>query len=86
MGSGENGKFTFLDMIAIISFLVGLENLDMNITQEDMDEESKRLTANLNQAVSDIHDHLAIQDMKLNIILEKLEGIENAGILQRQTE
>ena len=38
LGSGDYGEFTFLDYITLVSFFIGLENLDLNITQEDMDK------------------------------------------------
>ena len=35
LGSGENGEFTFLDILAILSFIIGAMNLDENLTQGD---------------------------------------------------
>ena len=65
-GSGENGELTFLDLIAIVSFLVGLENLELNITQEDMDKQTADLDAHVNEqiqkALAEIHSHLEEQD------------------------
>ena len=75
IGNGENGQLTFLDLISILSFWIGVENLDMNITQEDMQENSNRLDARLRKEVEDIHSHLSIQDAKLNHIVDMLEGL-----------
>lgn len=72
LGTGANGEFTFLDTIAIVSFLIGLENLDMNITEADVQREAKKLDERLHEAVKDIHSHLSVQDAKLNIIMEAL--------------
>ena len=44
LGSGESGEFTFLDMLSIASFLVGVENLDMNLTQDDKQDFMLRIT------------------------------------------
>lgn len=76
MGSGEYGEFTFLDTIALISFFIGLENLDMNISQKDLQRESNRLDTELNKAMIDIHSHLDSQDSKINIILDYLKEME----------
>lgn len=82
LGSGENGEFTFLDLISIISFVVGMQNLDMNITQEDMAQTAEKLDMGLHNSVEDIHRHLAVQDEKLNIILKILK--ENGGVINDQ--
>ena len=78
LGSGECGEFTFLDYLAIASFLIGLENLELNITQEDMDAQTADLDARVNskieKALADIHFHLQLQDDKLNDLLKRLEG------------
>jgi hypothetical protein len=79
LGSGENGEFTFLDIISIVSFVVGLENFDMNVSQEDMDKTARQLDNDLSMAVDDIHGHLKVQDEKLNMILEMLNNLLNAG-------
>lgn len=75
-GSGDRGEFTFLDCIAIISFLVGLENLDLNITQEDMDKQTadldKRVNDKIQNAIAEIHAHLELQDYKIDKMMEAL--------------
>lgn len=37
LGSGNNGEFTFIDILSMVSFCVALQNLDLNIAQEDLD-------------------------------------------------
>lgn len=73
IGSGDNGEITFLDAIAIISFCVGLQNLDLNIAQEDLDNQTQELDARLHAVVDDIHGHLQAQDAKIDRILEVLD-------------
>lgn len=72
IGSGDNGEFTFLDILGIMSFLIGVQNLDYNITQEDMDNTTRKLDNALKKEVDEIHRHLQEQDEKINKILEVL--------------
>ena len=69
IGSASDGSLTYLDIIALLSFLVGLENLDLNIAQEDLDRQTKELDARLREQIKDIHNHLQKQDEKLDRIL-----------------
>ena len=81
LGSGNNGEFTFIDIIALIGFVVGLENLDLNITQDDFQkataELDKHVNDGINQVLSEIHSHLKTQDRRLNDIIKELEAIRN---------
>lgn len=70
LGSGADGEWTFLDTLSIISFCVGLQNLDLNISQENLDSQTKELDAKLREVVDDIHQHLKDQDEKIDKILE----------------
>lgn len=67
-------KYNLLDTITIISFLVGLQNLDLNITQEDVQNVASQMDTRLESLVNDIHEHLAVQDVKLSTILDRLEA------------
>lgn len=73
LGSGVNGEFTFLDIISIISFCVGLQNLDINLAQEDLDNQTQELDRRLREVVDDIHEHLQKQDKLLE---ELINGIK----------
>ena len=73
LGSGNNGEWTFLDIITLIGFCVGLQNLDLNISQENLDNQTQELDASLRKVVDDIHQHLARQDEKIDRILEDIE-------------
>lgn len=59
-------EFDIMDMLNILSFYVGIKNLDENLTQNDA-------TSIIENAVEDIHNHLQEQDEKLNFILEALK-------------
>ena len=61
----ERQQFTVMDVLNIISFYIGLKNLDLNFTQ---DKAGKMLDI----AVNDIHAHLKDQDEKLALIMQKL--------------
>ena len=74
LGSGEYGEFTFLDCIAIVSFLIGLANLDENLTQGDKQDLQKDLGDKADALLKEIHAHLQSQDEKLEKILKRLEG------------
>ena len=69
----RDGELTFIDLLSIISFCVGLQNLDLNLAQEDLDRQTQELDSRLRTVVDDIHGHLSVQDTKLNLILNKLE-------------
>ena len=62
----NNGEFTFIDIVALVSFMVSLENLDENITQND-------LAGQLHRVVDEIHTHLEEQDKKIDEILEVIK-------------
>lgn len=77
LGSGPNGELTFMDIISLISYQIGVENLHMNVTQEDMAHVAADIDEKMARAIEDIHRHLAVQDSKLNIIMEVLKNEEN---------
>lgn len=61
----ENAQFTIMDVLNILSFIIGIKNLNENLSQNTAGDL-------LSAAVNEIHDHLSEQDHKLNIIMEKL--------------
>lgn len=83
IGSAENGALTFLDIIAILSFLIGLENLDLNLAQEDLDNQTQELDRRLREVVDNIHLHLQEQDKKLDLILEVISNDKNKEVSGR---
>lgn len=83
MGSGENGQLTFLDFITLISFWVGLINLEENMTQGDKQDLMKRFDEQTKVVLGQIHTHLKEQDTKIDHILTLLEGGDN-GVLQKR--
>ena len=73
-------QLDFLDIISLMSFCIALQNLDLNISAEDIANSSaeieKAVNDRLEQALADIHGHLSVQDTKLTIILNKLEEMQ----------
>ena len=80
LGSGDNGEFTFLDIISIISFCVGLQNLDLNITEQDINNQTQELDRRLKEVVDDIHRHLQAQDDKIDAILSEVQHDKDKDI------
>lgn len=78
LGSGDSGEFTFLDIISLMSFFIGIQNLDLNVTQEDAQKLEHQLNSNVELLLTELHGHLQNQDNKLDEILKKLEVTENA--------
>ena len=69
LGSGDNGQFTFLDIISLTSFLIGILNLDENLTQGDLADKAQLI-------LDEIHGHLQRQDDKMDLILQRLEELK----------
>lgn len=64
--SGDN--ITFLDLITLISFVIGLENLQENLGQSDKQELQNNLSEKADVILKEIHKHLQEQDDKLEEI------------------
>ena len=69
-----NNKISFLDAITLVSFVIGLQNLEMNIDQNDMQRQTQDITQTADElvtkAIEDIHAHLQEQDKKIDKILK----------------
>lgn len=77
----DDGQLDFLDLISIMSFAIGLENLEMNISQNDIERQTadidKRVNDHLQDILNEIHRHLEEQDIRLSVIEETLKEIKN---------
>lgn len=75
MSNWFNTEWSFLDIITLISFVIGLQNLEMNIDQNDMQSQTKEInqTADerVNRLLNEIHSHLKEQDKKLDLLLQE---------------
>ena len=72
VGSSDNGQLNFMDIVALLSFFIGVQNLDLNVTQEDAQNLQKELTDKASIILNEIHAHLEQQDDKIDRILEVL--------------
>ena len=73
----DNGQLDFLDFISIASFVIALQNLDLNVTQEDAQNLQRELSAKTDLLLDEIHHHLEEQDFKLSVIESLLKEIDN---------
>lgn len=72
LGSGDNGEWTFLDIVTLIGFVIGLENLELNATQDDMAHIQRDLSDKAELLLAEIHGHLEKQDRKIDEIIKEL--------------
>jgi hypothetical protein len=68
MISVKSDQLDLLDFLSIASFVIGYFNYTENVGQSEMQDA-------INGAIKEIHDHLKIQDDKIDKILEKLGGV-----------
>lgn len=82
LGTGDNGEWTFLDIVSLMSFCIGLQNLDMNSTQEDMQNADHNSAMRADRILKEIHSHLEEQDRKIDLIMEVLNNGYKGNIQQ----
>lgn len=75
----ENGKQNFYDTLNVMSFVIGLLNLNENLTQGDKQDIMGNLSEKSDIILKEIHAHLKEQDEKINKILIILGGESNDG-------
>lgn len=72
MGSGAGGELTAIDILSVLSFVIGLKNLDLNIDQNDMDAQTRDIDERANKlvgaAIAEIHAHLEAQDKIMEVL------------------
>lgn len=76
MGEQRNQWDGVMDAINIISLLIGLQNLDLNITAQDMDGQTNAILEDLHKYFERQEAHLFRQDKHLyeqDLRLDKLE-------------
>ena len=72
--NSENRQLTWLELLNVLSFLIGLENLEANLTQSDKQDLQHDLTVTAERLLNEIHAHLEKQDAKIDEIMAHLEG------------
>ena len=64
-----NRQYDLLDVLNILSFVIGLLNYNENLTQNDKQELLEELDNQTTTLLEEIHAHLKEQDIKLEAIL-----------------
>ena len=62
-------QYDLLDVLNILSFVIGLLNYDENLTQNDKQELLEELDNQTTTLLEEIHAHLKEQDIKIEEIL-----------------
>lgn len=65
-------QLSFIDLLSIASFAIGLENLEENLTQGDKQDLQKDLSDKADPLLKEIHEHLERQDQKIDEILRRI--------------
>ena len=68
-----NKELSFLDLLSIASFVIALQNLELNITQDDFQKMMQDIDEKTTNLLTEIHAHLEMQDKRIDDILKKLE-------------
>ena len=66
-------QLDFVDVLSIASFVIGLMNLNENLTQNDKQDLMKELNNKSDLLLKEVHKHLENQDEKINMILQELK-------------
>ena len=70
-------QLSLLDLLNILSFIIGLLNFNENLTQGDKQDLMKELDSKTSLMLDEIHQHLQKQDVEIKTILKKLEALIN---------
>ena len=69
----DNKQLSFLDILNIMSFYIGIMNLNENLTQGDKQEILEEFSKKADTLLREIHYHLDEQYEKMNKIMEVLK-------------
>ena len=75
MNSSENRQMSFFDLLNVLSLIIGIENLNANLTQNDKQDLQHDLSENVDRLLTEIHGHLEQQDTKIDKIIKRLEAM-----------
>lgn len=74
----DNQQLDFLDLLNILSFVIGILNYQENLTQSDKQELLHKVDEDTQTAIQEIHNHLQMQDNKIDKIINILEDKNHA--------
>lgn len=72
----DNNSLDMLDILNILSFVIGLMNYRENLTQGDKQDLMSEVDNTTKETINIIKEHLAEQDEKLDLILNRLEELK----------
>ena len=74
----ENRRFNqdFMDLLALLSFVIGIFNYEENLSQSDKDDLMRELDEKTNDMLTKIEDDLEEQNEMLREILKRLESLD----------
>lgn len=72
----NNEQLSLLDILNILSFIIGILNYNENLTQRDKQELMQEIDNKISLVLDKVQKHLEIQDKQLNIIIKRLEELE----------
>lgn len=72
----NNEQLSLLDILNILSFIIGILNYNENLTQGDKQELMHEIDNKISLVLDKVQKHLEIQDKQLNIIIKRLEELE----------
>lgn len=67
-----DNQLDFLDLLNIMSFVIGIMNYNENLTQGDKQDLLSALNEQTNILLEETHKHLESQDKKIDYIMEVL--------------
>lgn len=68
----QNNQFEFLDILSVLSFIIGLLNYNETLTAKDKRELMDEVDKKTAEILAEIQTHLEIQDKKIDKIIETL--------------
>lgn len=66
----------FLDTLGVLSFIIGVKNLELNVTANDLEKASSVIVDKLNEHLKNQDDHLRVQDEHLQEQDRRFDHIE----------
>ena len=69
----ERNQLDLMDILNVLSFYIGLLNLQENLTQSDKQDLMHEFDTQTTTILKEIHKHLEVQDNKIDDILKRLE-------------
>ena len=67
-----------MDLINLLSFIIGIKNFNLNVSQNDLQKQTQEIDEKVEEKVKsaliDIHNHLQLQDEKIDYITSLLKN------------